>query len=94
MTQRQPAAEFGGVEPKIVAQHVEQWRVQIGRHAVHRAVHRETDNHDRRAPLEAMNACCFRFGATVEARRAMKQFHARLEEGWREPYAYIAPLPR
>ena len=49
---------------------------------------------DRKAPLEAMNACCFRFGGTVEARRAMKQFHARLEEGWREPYAYIAPLPR
>jgi len=24
----------------------------------------------------------------------MKQFHARLEEGWREPYAYIAPLSR
>jgi len=24
----------------------------------------------------------------------MKQFHARLEEGWRESYAYIAPLPR
>jgi len=45
-------------------------------------------------PLEAMNACCFRFGATVEARRSMKQSHARLEEGWREPYAYLAPLPR
>jgi len=30
----------------------------------------------------------------VEARRAMKQLHARLEEGWREPYAHIAPLAR
>jgi hypothetical protein len=24
----------------------------------------------------------------------MKQLHARLEEGWREPYAHIAPLAR
>ena len=45
-----PAAEFGGVEPEIIAQHVEQWRVQIGRHPVHRAVHLETDKHDRKLP--------------------------------------------
>jgi hypothetical protein len=24
----------------------------------------------------------------------MKQLHARLEEGWREPYTHIAPIPR
>src|SRR5215470_661226 len=46
----EPAAEFGSVELKIVAQHVEQRRVQIGCHAVHRAVHLETDNHDLKAP--------------------------------------------
>ena len=51
-----PAAEFGCVEPEIVAQHVEQGRVQIGGHAVHRAVHLQTDNHDRKALLEAVNA--------------------------------------
>jgi predicted amidohydrolase YtcJ len=39
-----------------------------------------------------MNACCFRFGATVEARRSIKQFHARLEEGWREPYSSASAL--
>jgi len=47
----EPAAEFGSVELKIVAQHVEQRRVQIGCHAVHRAVHLETDNHDLKPPL-------------------------------------------
>src|ERR1700722_2319774 len=24
----------------------------------------------------------------------MKHLHTRVEEGWREPYAHIAPLPR
>src|SRR5258708_1405856 len=42
----EPAAEFGSVELKIVAQHVEQRRVQVGCHAVHCAVHLETDNHE------------------------------------------------
>jgi long-chain acyl-CoA synthetase len=36
--------------------------------------------------LEAVNASCF--WRDVEALRAMKQFHARLEEGWREPCAH------
>src|ERR1700730_11335557 len=41
-----PAAELGGIEAEIIAQHIEQRRVRLGRHAVHRAVHLEADSHD------------------------------------------------
>src|SRR5256885_1891473 len=44
------AAEFGAVEAGIVAQQLEQWGVRISRHAMHRAVHLETDSHNRKAP--------------------------------------------
>src|SRR5882672_1559196 len=49
-----PAAELGGIEAKIITQHVEQRRVRLGRHAVHRTVHLEADSHDVKTPLEAI----------------------------------------
>src|SRR5207237_205426 len=41
-----PAAELGGVETQIIAQHVEQWRVRLGRHTAHRAIHLDVDGHN------------------------------------------------
>src|SRR6266849_61823 len=47
-----PAAELGGIEAKIIAQHVEQRRVGLGHHAVHRTVHLEADSHDAKLRLK------------------------------------------
>src|SRR5260221_14398707 len=47
-----PAAELGGVEAKIIAQHIEQRRVRLGRHPVHRTVHLEADSHDPKLRLK------------------------------------------
>src|SRR6266516_4737989 len=44
------AAKFG-IEAKIIAQHVEQRRIRLGRHAVHRAVHLDIDSHDAKLRL-------------------------------------------
>src|ERR1700730_4244739 len=61
-----PAAELGGVEAKIIAQHVEQRRVRLGRHAVHRTVHLEADRHD--AKLRLGRPILLRLWRGVEAR--------------------------
>src|SRR5207237_1619040 len=45
-----PAAELGGVETQIIAQHVEQWRVRLGRHTAHRAIHLDVDGHNWSLP--------------------------------------------
>ena len=52
-----PAAELGGIEAKIIAQHIEQRRVRLGQHAVHRAVHPEAESHDSASC--AIGAACF-----------------------------------
>ncbi len=41
----QPAAELGAVERQVVAQHIEQRGVRLGRHAVARAVDFQIDCH-------------------------------------------------
>src|SRR4030088_2472717 len=48
---RQPAAEYRAVERKIIAQHVEQRRVRLGRNVAHRAVHLQADGHGRESPI-------------------------------------------
>src|SRR5207302_10375846 len=61
-----PAAELGGIEAKLIAQHVEQRRVRLGRHAVHRTVHLEADSHD--AKLRLRQPILLRLWHGVEAR--------------------------
>ena len=47
---REPAAEFGAVELEIVAQHVEQRRVRLGRHRAAHAIDFQIDGHAARLP--------------------------------------------
>src|SRR5262249_52747715 len=63
-----PAAELGGTEAKIIAQHVEQRRVRLGRNAVHRAVHLETDDHEAKLRLDSSDRILLRLWRGVEAR--------------------------
>src|SRR5262249_8950197 len=66
-----PAAEFGAVERKVVAQHVEQRRIRLGRHRAALAVDVQTDGHGVKISLSGGGAAAFlAYGCSHCARRS------------------------